>query len=792
MNNISTFLSDYGLTGIPTIDAIIITTAIPLFISYGTNIGRELWTFLLIFISTFWQLFYSIIIDKIIKKYVGDKLSTIIIEPDDSLHLFILNNVFVKDIKTDNCGKNAYVYQLLLNAIKNIKHKSSNKSYNYFSKYKRKMESTVKPIVGYDTNGNVKLDYVQKTFGRNDNNHHRSQDNSITKQKKSFMVDNNRLDFIINQSSVIKITVTSKVKTDDIIENNTKATNIFNKFLIDKLCYDELKYCKTNIVLQNKKLNDIISTFITESDYKDIYEVLDTLTVQNDVDGDNINNINDSTINNFDSKIDTSNKDMGINEENTIASTSKHLNSCTIGCTTTIFNKEITNYKKFIKVNGSQEHQILTQERLFEIFGKHLMYCDEYSNNKEAENVIVYKTLKILHINKMYILLCNKYDRNKRYDNPKVYDVLIIVSKKSDPIVAKEIENLMNIVILLTQQVNDIKKINDNNIISYKYDSGKWLNYSLEKRTIDTIYLPNKLLYNILYEFESFLDKRKLYETFQIYYKKGLLFYGPPGTGKTSLVRALAYHFKIPLYIININDKKVNDDNLVDILNTLPGNDEYKIVLYEDIDSAFSDKEVMMIENKSIIVEKEVKPTTNVEEDPYKTVINEIKNNDDTVKGNDAVKANDATKCDDKNNLTKKFSQKFLTYSGLLNALDGVLSNQKGIITIMTTNHIGKLGSALIRPGRIDRAFELTYCNDEQIFNMVKSMITKYYAFLDMTLEKNKMLHIHDRTLELIKKLGTNKIKPSKLQFYILKYLNNLDDIFDNYLELLDDISNQQ
>ena len=46
-----------------------------------------------------------------------------------------------------------------------------------------------------------------------------------------------------------------------------------------------------------------------------------------------------------------------------------------------------------------------------------------------------------------------------------------------------------------------------------------------------------------------------------------------------------------------------------------------------------------------------------------------------------------------------KITQKYLTYSGLLNALDGVLSNQNGVITIMTTNHIEKLGDAFLRPG---------------------------------------------------------------------------------------------
>lgn len=42
-----------------------------------------------------------------------------------------------------------------------------------------------------------------------------------------------------------------------------------------------------------------------------------------------------------------------------------------------------------------------------------------------------------------------------------------------------------------------------------------------------------------------------------------------------------------------------------------------------------------------------------------------------------------------------------ITFSGLLNALDGVASAEERII-FMTTNHIELLDPALIRPGRVD------------------------------------------------------------------------------------------
>jgi len=55
-----------------------------------------------------------------------------------------------------------------------------------------------------------------------------------------------------------------------------------------------------------------------------------------------------------------------------------------------------------------------------------------------------------------------------------------------------------------------------------------------------------------------------------------------------------------------------------------------------------------------------------------------------------------------------------LTFSGLLNALDGVC-NRDGQIFILTTNYIDRLDSALIRPGRVDRRVEFFHATPEQV-----------------------------------------------------------------------------
>jgi chaperone BCS1 len=55
-----------------------------------------------------------------------------------------------------------------------------------------------------------------------------------------------------------------------------------------------------------------------------------------------------------------------------------------------------------------------------------------------------------------------------------------------------------------------------------------------------------------------------------------------------------------------------------------------------------------------------------------------------------------------------------LSFSGFLNALDGVRS-QEGQILFMTTNHKERLDPALLRPGRADVHVRLDHASEKQI-----------------------------------------------------------------------------
>ena len=306
----------------------------------------------------------------------------------------------------------------------------------------------------------------------------------------------------------------------------------------------------------------------------------------------------------------------------------------------------------------------------------------------------------------------------------------------------------------------DNKTDENRKIKIYKLTRDNYWEYTnCSPRLYETIYLPLKIKKLIISEMDKFICFEKVFSANGIPYKKGFLFYGPPGTGKTSLVKSLAHIYDIPIYIFDINNENINDENIGATINAISGSGN-KILLFEDIDTAFADKEELTYQVRNN-VKKSIK-------------------DDSTI-----------TSC----------TKKYLTYSGLLNALDGVTSGNHGLIIIMTTNYYEKLGPALIRPGRIDFTLELSYCDYFQLTNMTKNLIVKSYDIIskESIIRQSKLLFIqpYDETEldikiekfanDLLQGCEISLVKPCELQVYILKYIENVENIFINYKELLKD-----
>lgn len=65
-----------------------------------------------------------------------------------------------------------------------------------------------------------------------------------------------------------------------------------------------------------------------------------------------------------------------------------------------------------------------------------------------------------------------------------------------------------------------------------------------------------------------------------------------------------------------------------------------------------------------------------------------------------------------------------LSFSGLLNALDG-LASPTGLVIFLTTNHVDRLDHAFLRPGRVDSIVQFDYLihNKEQVADIWRSLV---------------------------------------------------------------------
>ena len=249
----------------------------------------------------------------------------------------------------------------------------------------------------------------------------------------------------------------------------------------------------------------------------------------------------------------------------------------------------------------------------------------------------------------------------------------------------------------------------DKTIIYSSLYGGLWeKTVSKRKRTLDTVILSNNTAQETFQDLKTFLQNQNWYFSRGVPYRRGYIFYGPPGSGKTSLALALAGELNMSICMLNFGEKRLNDENLIRFMEKIPLN---SILLIEDVDSIFADRI--------------------------------------SVGGERGTS---------------------LSFSGLLNALDGIRSKD-GVIVIMTTNHIEKLDPALLRPGRADVHVRFDYAKEEQI----RRMFLKFYLE-----EKEEMIN------DFVNNVPENKISMASLQAYFLVWKDEADKALSNTKNLME------
>ncbi|EED12408.1 bcs1 AAA-type ATPase, putative [Talaromyces stipitatus ATCC 10500] len=286
--------------------------------------------------------------------------------------------------------------------------------------------------------------------------------------------------------------------------------------------------------------------------------------------------------------------------------------------------------------------------------------------------------------------------------------------------------------------------------ISNVRDMIRWTRFSARpSRDMSTVIFDKRAKQELLQDINEYLHPhtRRWYANHGIPYRRGYLFSGAPGTGKTSLTSALAGVFGLDIYVLSLLDPNMNESALMRLMSEVPSR---CIVLLEDIDAAGLNR-----------------PAS--EPKPGHARRNKI--------GNTAESTAPSVTQGSVQGIQNGSAATSVSLSGLLNAIDGV-SSQEGRILIMTTNSPESLDKALIRPGRVDMhiAFELPSKVDMQelFLSMYRddtvSVIHGCEVNTNKEQDKTDNRHLESLAVRFADSIPERKFSLAALQGYLLQY----------------------
>lgn len=116
--------------------------------------------------------------------------------------------------------------------------------------------------------------------------------------------------------------------------------------------------------------------------------------------------------------------------------------------------------------------------------------------------------------------------------------------------------------------------------IFYMNSWGDWNAMSLPPRPLDSVVLAGKYKEELLDDLNRFLSDEDVYIRLGMPWHRGYLFSGPPGTGKTSIVKSVAAHLGLSIYIISLGEV-AKDSKMIATISSIPPK---SVLLLEDLD----------------------------------------------------------------------------------------------------------------------------------------------------------------------------------------------------------------
>lgn len=216
---------------------------------------------------------------------------------------------------------------------------------------------------------------------------------------------------------------------------------------------------------------------------------------------------------------------------------------------------------------------------------------------------------------------------------------------------------------------------------------------------LDNLIFPKRVR-DLIEEVKLWRKNRDWYQKRSIPWKRGWLLYGPPGTGKTALARAFAEDLDLPIFVFNLAEVGNFEfmRSWISMQQSTPC-----IALIEDIDNVFNGRDNVTTGRRGL----------------WSLALRPKK---------------------DKGDEKEEVSGGLLNFDVFINCLDGV-ERSEGVFTIITTNDITKVDPALgqpqrnedgsiefisTRPGRIDKAIELTYMEQTEKRIMARRILAEY------------------------------------------------------------------
>ncbi|KAG5325226.1 BCS1 protein, partial [Pseudoatta argentina] len=261
-------------------------------------------------------------------------------------------------------------------------------------------------------------------------------------------------------------------------------------------------------------------------------------------------------------------------------------------------------------------------------------------------------------------------------------------------------------------------KEHEGKTIMYVAMGSEWrqFGHARKRRPLESVVLDTGVSEKILNDCREFINNPSWYSERGIPYRRGYLLHGPPGCGKSSYITALAGELERGICVLNLSERGLTDDRLNHLLAVAP---QQTIILLEDIDAAFTSREDS----------KEVKAAYDG--------LNRV------------------------------------TFSGLLNCLDGVASTEARIL-FMTTNYLDRLDPALVRPGRVDVKEYIGWCST----NQVEQMFLRFYKEPDK--DSGALAKEFANSVMSFKK----DVSPAQIQGYFMFHKSNPNAVVNNVSQI--------